>query len=245
MTYIELINRFWKIRRENPITAYESDLYFYLLKECNERNWENPFSASTTVISAELGISRKTIADLRGRLKDKGLIDFREGKQGCSMPSYTIITKVKNTRRKTIIPKEATNKNTANTVKARKKKEPKSLDELFKPEKIKKRIKKEFEPPTFEEVKKYFQDHQANSDQAELFFNYYDSLGWKTATGAKIEKWDSKANVWILNDKNGKHKNETVRESRGNNRGNDSEYKKKLTSEAEEYDRKFREEHGL
>lgn len=79
MTYIDYINQFWQIRRYKPMTAYEADFYFFLLKECNIRNWLCPFELPTRLIQAELGYSNKTIIDLRNRLKQKGLIEFIEG----------------------------------------------------------------------------------------------------------------------------------------------------------------------
>ena len=90
MNYIELLNQFWSIRRSMKITAYEADLYYYLLKECNSRMWLNPFDLSTNLICAELGISRKTLSDLRNRLKQKGLIDFEEGQKNKAKAIYSL-----------------------------------------------------------------------------------------------------------------------------------------------------------
>lgn len=91
MNYIELINQFWRIRRYKPLTAYEADLYYYLMQECNNRKWLNPFNLSTNLICAELGIARKTLSDLRNRLKQKGLIDFVEGQKNKSNAVYKLI----------------------------------------------------------------------------------------------------------------------------------------------------------
>ena len=91
MNYIQLINEFWSIRRSMKITSYEADLYYYLLKECNSRMWLNPFDLSTNLICAELGISRKTLSDLRNRLKQKGFIDFKEGQKNKSSAIYELM----------------------------------------------------------------------------------------------------------------------------------------------------------
>lgn len=91
MGYIDYINQFWKIRRSKRLTAYESDLYYYLLHECNRGNWINPFNLSTTLICAELGISRKTLSDLRNRLKQKGLIEFSEGQKNKLSATYELL----------------------------------------------------------------------------------------------------------------------------------------------------------
>ena len=58
--------------------------------------------------------------------------------------------------------------------------------------------------PTLEEVKSYFSMQESAKQlpdlnvQAEIFFNHFDSLGWKNSNGVKIERWQSKANLWIF-----------------------------------------------
>ena len=59
-------------------------------------------------------------------------------------------------------------------------------------------------PPTLEEVKAYFLTQRADERlpdwerESEVFFNHFSSLGWKTSSGAKITRWDSRANLWIM-----------------------------------------------
>lgn len=91
MNYIELINNFWQVRRVKGMTAYEADLYYYLLKECNSRMWLNPFELPTNLICAEIGISRKTLVDLRNRLSQRGLISFREGNRNKNGAVYKLM----------------------------------------------------------------------------------------------------------------------------------------------------------
>lgn len=58
--------------------------------------------------------------------------------------------------------------------------------------------------PNLEDVKAYFLSQRADERladwerEAEVFFNHFSSLGWKTSAGAKISHWDSRANLWIL-----------------------------------------------
>ena len=60
---------------------------------------------------------------------------------------------------------------------------------------------KEFIPPTLDQVKAYFEEKLPDWErQAEIFFYHFDSLGWRNANGAKIERWDSKANLWIMDE---------------------------------------------
>ena len=48
-------------------------------------------------------------------------------------------------------------------------------------------------------MKNYFDGKLPDwEEQANTFYNHFDSLGWRTASGAKVEKWDSRANLWII-----------------------------------------------
>lgn len=196
MTYIDYINQFWQIRRYKPMTAHEADFYFFLLKECNIRNWLCPFELPTRLIQAELGYSNKTVIDLRNRLKQKGLIDFIEGNRREKAASYILLVtsgnQIVNQTGNPIIKTKNKTKNNNNS------------GELFPPEekpKKKKTAKAEFIPPTLGQVKAYFEEKLPDWErQAEIFFYHFDSLGWRNANGAKIERWDSKANLWIMDE---------------------------------------------
>lgn len=204
MTYIDYINQFWQIRRYKPMTAHEADFYFFLLKECNIRNWLCPFELPTRLIQAELGYSNKTVIDLRNRLKQKGLIDFIEGNRREKAASYILLVTSGNQ-----IVNQTGNQNGNQTgnpiIKTKNKtKNNNNSGELFPPEekpKKKKTAKAEFIPPTLGQVKAYFEEKLPDWErQAEIFFYHFDSLGWRNANGAKIERWDSKANLWIMDE---------------------------------------------
>ena len=200
MTYIDYINQFWQIRRYKPMTAHEADFYFFLLKECNIRNWLCPFELPTRLIQAELGYSNKTVIDLRNRLKQKGLIDFIEGNRREKAASYILLVTSSNQTGN-----QTGNQNGNPIIKTKNKtKNNNNSGELFPPEekpKKKKSAKAEFIPPTLDQVKSYFEGKLPDWErQAEIFFYHFDSLGWRNANGAKIERWDSKANLWIMDE---------------------------------------------
>ncbi|MDD3038863.1 hypothetical protein [Bacteroides sp.] len=123
--------------------------------------------------------------------------------------------------------------------------------ELFpsaQPEKSK-RIVKEIIAPTLDEVIQYFVSQNAPErledwqEQAEIFFNHFDSIGWKNASGVKIERWESKANLWLLDHiKANRKKNETDTQERDSD---SNRQKLDVTRNLEELDRKWREEHGI
>jgi len=59
--------------------------------------------------------------------------------------------------------------------------------------------RKRFQPPTLEEVEAYMLhivDSTTATKQASLFYNYYESNGWKVGRN-KMKKWKSSASGWI------------------------------------------------
>lgn len=91
MTYIDLINRFWKLNKEHSFTPCESILYLKLLDTCNSLGWKNPFNQSNKYICVETGIAERTLIDARNRLKQLGLINFTSGKKRRVATIYSIV----------------------------------------------------------------------------------------------------------------------------------------------------------
>lgn len=78
MSYIELLNNFWRRYREGKLKSADALLYLFLLNECNSLKWKNPFEMQTWKISELLGLTRKTISDARFRLEENGFLKFSE-----------------------------------------------------------------------------------------------------------------------------------------------------------------------
>lgn len=58
--------------------------------------------------------------------------------------------------------------------------------------------KKEFTPPTLEEVKAYFKSEGYSESLAETFFKGYDVNDWKDSNEKPIKNWKQKAiQVWF------------------------------------------------
>ena len=58
--------------------------------------------------------------------------------------------------------------------------------------------KKEFTPPVFEDVKKYFLENGYSLESAAKFFNYYRESNWKDSKGSQVKNWKQKAiGVWF------------------------------------------------
>lgn len=257
MSYIDLINQFWRMNRIEPFTPYEVYLYFYILNQWNSNDREMSFEIKTIDIERDTGAPRKTICDIRRRLKERGLIDFAEGERRSSSPVYRILENVDIGKQKAKAapamcddepdeieePLILQDDEPESQPKKSKKKE-KSLDDLFKVPKPEKRRKQEFVPPTLQEVEDFFSGLgiQNAVDVAQQFFFHYDSLGWHTATGAVVHRWDSLANKWLLNDKKKEYENNRSSSKKG---GEGDGYKQEIRNRFAEAERKFREKNGI
>ena len=89
----EYLKHFWKENEVRMFSARETQLYFFLLEDCNRLYWRNPFGCSTLRITNNLGISRQTLCRLRESLQERGLITYQEGKNESAVPGYTLLIK--------------------------------------------------------------------------------------------------------------------------------------------------------
>lgn len=56
-------------------------------------------------------------------------------------------------------------------------------------------------PPEFPDVKLYFEEKDAPAEEAEKFFNHYESNGWLVGGKSKMKNWQAAARNWLLNAK--------------------------------------------
>ena len=239
MTYIELINRFWELDEGWQFSCCETRLYFYLLKIANRLGWEDNWTRSDTKVSSDVGVSVKVFKSARNRLVQAGLIECKQGNGRGNKSTYSIKGVQKGMQNipplghplgtpfqeSSPIPPKEEYKTETKTKKEPPKggKKESSSGELFPPSKPEKpkRVAKEFIAPTLDEVIQHFIKQNAPErlddwqEQAEIFFNHFDSIGWKNANGVKIERWDSKANLWILDRIRENRKNELDHDGRG------------------------------
>lgn len=56
-----------------------------------------------------------------------------------------------------------------------------------------------FKPPHISEIKMYFAEKEASPEEAEKFFNHYESNGWLVGGKSKMKDWQAAARNWLLN----------------------------------------------
>ncbi|EOZ97790.1 hypothetical protein A33Q_1599 [Indibacter alkaliphilus LW1] len=53
--------------------------------------------------------------------------------------------------------------------------------------------------PGIEQVRSYFSIKDYSIEEADLFFFYYQSLGWRNENGTPLRDWKSAASSWMWN----------------------------------------------
>ena len=56
-------------------------------------------------------------------------------------------------------------------------------------------------PPTFAEVKLFFEEKDIPLSEAERFFDHYESNGWLVGGKSKMKNWEAAARNWLKNSK--------------------------------------------
>jgi hypothetical protein len=92
VNYIDVMNKFWLLRRSRRITSLQADLYYFLLNESNNRgdgrDWENPLECANGLVCSSIGCSENSLADARNVLQQIGLITFTKGITKTKSPTY-------------------------------------------------------------------------------------------------------------------------------------------------------------
>lgn len=193
-SYIELINNAWELREQGIISVHEHDLYNYLLHRCNRLNWKNPFNQSTEIICAVLGINRNALTNRRNRLKQAGLIKFKEGTAKMKPAEYTITCIEKDTQGDTLcITLTDTLSYTLDHTLPYTYTKDKTIQDKTKEKGTAKPVVV-FRKPSPEEIANYCRERK-NTVDAREFFDFYESKGWMIGRN-KMKDWQAAVRNW-------------------------------------------------
>jgi hypothetical protein len=195
MTYIELINKFWKLNKECSFTAYETQMYFKLLDTCNSLGWKNPFAQSNDYLSGELGSSKRKLIQLKNSLKRYGLIEFQSGKVKRELTKYSISGCAKVTPNITLsITQNGSNRSPNIRIRNRQDKEGVGLAPTLITKEYNRQNAKRFTPPLLGDVKNYISQNAYQVD-AETFVAFYTSKNWLVGKN-KMKDWQAAVLTW-------------------------------------------------
>lgn len=74
-----------------------------------------------------------------------------------------------------------------------------SIKTIYTPEEKIEKNKSKFIEPNIELIKEFFQEKKVSSIEADKYFNYYSSNGWKVGGKTPMKDWQAAARNWILN----------------------------------------------
>jgi hypothetical protein len=201
MTGYELSRKWFDFCFENPdkISTNHSALYFFIIEHCNRLGWKEKFGFPTVMAMEALGIKNwRTFKKAFDDLVEFGFIHVIEKSK--NQYSANIIAIVKNTEATT----KATTKALDKAIQKQDQKQSKSIVDINKP--INKepetdkpeKAKKEFLPPSLDEVIKYFDENNFSQIAARKAFEYYNIANWKDSTGKQVKNWKQKMiSVWF------------------------------------------------
>ena len=91
MNYIKLLNDFWDLLDENPLSSTAQLLYYTLLQINNKCGWAKEFRRANHSIYSKIGVGEKAFVRARNELKQQGLIDFASAKRRGEITQYCIL----------------------------------------------------------------------------------------------------------------------------------------------------------
>lgn len=186
MNYIAEINAFERWLETNYLPSSAQLLWYKLIMLCNKAGWCEWVTVDNQRLMALIQLKREaTFIELRNKLIEAGLIEYRKGKKG-SPNQYKIKTfnlKVQ-TEVETVV--KSVVKTEVQTV---------DIDKLNKTKQKRKSKEKEFIAPSLEEVQKYVLEKKLNVN-AEKFYNYFTEGNWIDSKGNEVKNWKQKLLTW-------------------------------------------------
>ena len=82
LSYLGLINQFWRIDKTTQFSPAATRVFFYLLDVANSTGWESIFFHADKRAAANCGMGLTTFKNARQSLADAGLLQFASGGHG-------------------------------------------------------------------------------------------------------------------------------------------------------------------
>jgi hypothetical protein len=198
------------VRYDERLKLLSRMLYGEITALCNERGY---CWASNAYFAELYGMSIKSISRSVNELKECGYINvelqFKETKEVDKR-----IIRISNPMDKIVATygqncPGGMDKNVQDNITLNNTINIEELEKLLEKKKTKK--KKEFTPPTLEEVKAYCEERKNNVDY-KYFYDYYSSGNWKDKKGDPVKNWKQRIITWERNNQNKNYNSNPVKE---------------------------------
>lgn len=227
LTGYKLSRKWFDYCFENPekVTPLHTALYFFAIEHCNRLGWKQKFSLPTEMAKEAIGVkSWHTYIKAFNELiewKFFVLIERSKNQYSANIIALTYFDEALDEALD-----EAITKHESKHMTEQEQSIYQSNDSIYKlitnnlkpitdnyskfekfvlnlsKEKKRKPEKKEFIPPTIDEVKSYFKENGYNEQTAIKMFNSYSVANWIDSKGNKILSWKQKANMVWFKDEN-------------------------------------------
>jgi hypothetical protein len=232
MNYIRHLNKaFEKMCEDERLTPFHVSLYFSLFQYWNMARFRSPISISRHELmrASKIGSVNTYIRCIK-QLDAWAYIKYKPSYNpqiGSLVYLYTFSTSDDNSKKASadnadsntldnasempLLPSINTtnNSNNKNNIKEEaspQKNNQKNFNQENKKEKL--REKKNIRP-VLEEIQAFFSNKQQPVQEAEKFFNYFESNGWLVGGKTPMKNWQAAANNWMLNSSKFNNKSET------------------------------------
>lgn len=189
--YITRFNAFLD-RSMGTLDQGEVAVYVRLFQLNNNYRRVEWFGVLNVNLAELAGMSEKTLIKTRNSLKQKGYIDFIQGKKGCKtryklLPIENELENLQHNYSTSTV--NLQHNYSTSTVEGTDLIKDKDKDKGIK------RTRKVFTPPTLEEVRAYITEKNL-SVSADKFFAYYEAGSWHDSKGNPVKNWKQKCLTW-------------------------------------------------
>lgn len=197
MTYLDLLNGFHDLLMRSQVSKNGQLLYHTLLMINNKSSWSDWFQRTNVSLYTIMGMSEKGLIEARKELKELGIIDYIPSRKKGQVTKYSVLhCKIYGSKYSLNDSENDSLSDSQNAVETTG--ETTDIKRLKTKTKTNKKttdvVKKNFIPPTVEEVKQYCKDRN-NEIDAEHFVDFYSAKGWMVGSN-KMKDWRACVRTW-------------------------------------------------
>lgn len=188
MNYIKQLNAFYKIVPIKQISPNAKNLYETLMYINSSCYWKSDFTVANLYLMTLTGLNKQAIYRARNELIQKELIEFKKGINQNEAGRYTIVEFVTADDTAYVTADDTPNDTPNDTADD-------TINKQNKTKQKRKNIKKEFVPPTFEEIERYVLEKKLKVN-AKKFYDYFTEGDWIDSKGNRVKNWKQKILTW-------------------------------------------------
>ncbi len=205
-----------KFSDDDRLNPSHVSLYLALFQFWNMNRFHNPISINRSEVMriSKIG-SKSTYHRCISELSNWNYLEYRPSKnpmKGSTVNMYTFGTSSGTSTKQVVVHNSPKNGQVVGQVLVpsinsinntnKKNSNKQSKGESNSPNSKKRKTQKRFSPPSLNEIIEFFKEKKATTEDAEKFFNHFESNGWLVGGKTKMKDWQAAARNWILRSNN-------------------------------------------